>query len=60
MSYLGYPRLQFSGKFQAAPSTLNNDPAHFNSDIFTPNDQEPDSEFTAGPSFRYYPINYDS
>ncbi|MCE7996391.1 MAG: hypothetical protein HEP71_30715 [Roseivirga sp.] len=41
MSYLGYPRLHFSGKFQAAPSTVNNDPAHFNSDIFTPNDQEP-------------------
>lgn len=44
MSYLGYPRLHFSGKFQAAPSTVNNDPVHFDSDIFTPNDQLPQNK----------------
>lgn len=43
MSYLGYPRLHFSGQFQAAPSTVNNDPVHFDSDIFTPNNQLPQS-----------------
>ena len=41
MSYLGYPRLHFSGQFQAAPSTVNNDPVHFDSAIFTPNNQLP-------------------
>lgn len=34
MSYLQSPRLQFSGKFQADPSTVNNDPQHFNTDQF--------------------------
>lgn len=41
MSYLGFPRLTFSGKFQADPSTVNNDPYHFNTDQFVPNNQEP-------------------
>jgi hypothetical protein len=39
MSYLGFPRLHFSGEFQADPSTVNNDPSHFNDATFTPNDQ---------------------
>lgn len=34
MSYLQSPRLQFSGKFQADPSTVNNDPQHFNTPQF--------------------------
>lgn len=37
MSYLQYPRLIFSGKFQADPSTVNNDPEHFDSANFQPN-----------------------
>lgn len=41
MSYLGFPRLHFSGCFQTNPSTVNNDPAHFNVNTFTPNDQLP-------------------
>ena len=43
MSYLGFPRLTFSGKFQADPSTVNNDPYHFNDATFVPNDQEPET-----------------
>lgn len=39
MSYLGFPRLHFSGQFQADPSTVNNNPAHFNDATFTRNDQ---------------------
>jgi hypothetical protein len=31
MSYLGLPRLTFAGQFQADPSTVNNDPEHFDS-----------------------------
>ncbi|TRX36516.1 hypothetical protein FNW52_07865 [Flavobacterium sp. ZT3R18] len=34
MSYLNTPRLTFSGQFQADPSTVNNDPTHFNNDTF--------------------------
>jgi hypothetical protein len=34
MSYLGLPRLVFSGQFQADPSTVNNDPEHFDSSRF--------------------------
>ncbi|HVI47308.1 MAG TPA: ferritin-like protein [Chitinophaga sp.] len=34
MSYLQFPRLQFSGRFQADPSTVNNDPYHFNTKTF--------------------------
>jgi hypothetical protein len=41
MSYLTTPRLVFSGKFQAAPSTVNNDPEHFDSATFQPNYQQP-------------------
>ncbi len=37
MSYLLPPRLVFSGKFQADVSTVNNDPAHFDSANFQPN-----------------------
>jgi hypothetical protein len=34
MSYLGYPRIHFAGRFQADPSTVNNDPAHFDNARF--------------------------
>ena len=36
MSYLNSPRLTFSGQFQADPSTVNNDPTHFNNATFKP------------------------
>jgi hypothetical protein len=41
MSYLNSLRLHFAGKFQAAPSTVNNDPLHFNNQTFQPSFQEP-------------------
>jgi hypothetical protein len=34
MSYLDPTRLHFAGKFQAAPSTVNNDPVHFDNSTF--------------------------
>ncbi|MBD2757136.1 hypothetical protein [Spirosoma validum] len=34
MSYLNVPRLTFSGQFQADPSTVNNDPTHFDNANF--------------------------
>jgi hypothetical protein len=34
MSYLNLPRLHFAGKFQASPSTVNNDPLHFDNAKF--------------------------
>ena len=34
MSYLNPPRLHFAGRFQAAPSTVNNDPSHFDNANF--------------------------
>ena len=34
MSYLNSLRLTFAGRFQAAPSTVNNDPTHFNNANF--------------------------
>lgn len=37
MSYLNVPRLHFAGKFQADPSTVNNDPEHFNTAAFQSN-----------------------
>lgn len=36
MSYLNTPRLTFSGQFQADPSTVNNDPTHFDNATFQP------------------------
>ena len=39
MSYLNTPRLTFSGQFQADPSTVNNDPLHFNNQTFQPSYQ---------------------
>src|SRR5262245_40283707 len=39
MSYLAVPRLVFAGKFQADPSTVNNDPEHFDSADFRSNYQ---------------------
>ncbi|NES00336.1 MAG: hypothetical protein F6J86_42230, partial [Symploca sp. SIO1B1] len=40
MTYLGFPRLHFSGRFQADPSTVNNDPEHFDDTRFKPNYQQ--------------------
>jgi len=40
MSYLNPPRLHFAGKFQASPSTVNNDPDHFNNATFIPDYQK--------------------
>ncbi|WBL41780.1 hypothetical protein PBT90_13555 [Algoriphagus halophytocola] len=40
MSYLNSPRLTFSGLFQADPSTVNNDPTHFNNETFKPSFQK--------------------
>ncbi len=41
MSYLSFPRLHFSGRFQADTPSVNNDPVHFNNNTFTPNDLLP-------------------
>lgn len=43
MSYLEYPRIHFSGRFQADPSTINNDPKHFDTDTFVPRYQQPEA-----------------
>lgn len=40
MSYLNPPRLHFAGRFQAAPSTVNNDLTHFNNKTFLPKYQK--------------------
>ncbi|HSK73267.1 MAG TPA: hypothetical protein VK892_16325 [Pyrinomonadaceae bacterium] len=40
MSYLNSPRLTFAGQFQADPSTVNNDPTHFDNATFIPVYQE--------------------
>ena len=40
MSYLNVLRLHFAGQFQANPSTVNNDPGHFNNAAFQPGWQE--------------------
>jgi hypothetical protein len=40
MSYLNALRLNFFGKFQAAVSTVNNDPTHFNNATFRPSYQK--------------------
>jgi len=40
MSYLNTPRLTFSGQFQADPSTVNNDPTHYNNQTFEPSFQD--------------------
>jgi hypothetical protein len=34
VTYLGFPRLHFTGIFQADPSTINNVPSHFDTDRF--------------------------
>ena len=41
MGYLGYPRLNFSGRFQSDVSTINNDRNHYDNNTFVPNDQLP-------------------
>jgi Ferritin-like len=41
VSYFQYPRLTFSGWFQTDPSTVNNDPEHFDSANFRPTYEMP-------------------
>jgi hypothetical protein len=41
VSYLNPLRLHFCGRFQAAVSTVNNDPANFNNATFVTSDREP-------------------
>jgi hypothetical protein len=48
VSYLSIPRLIFAGKFQADPSTVNNDPEHFNTAKFRSNYQMLGSGATNG------------
>lgn len=43
VSYLNPLRLHFSGSFEAAVSTVNNDPVHFDSARFKPSYAEPQS-----------------
>jgi len=40
MSYLGPLRCHFAGRFQAAISTVNNDPLHFDTANFKPQYQQ--------------------
>ena len=48
MSYLAVPRLVFAGQFQADPSTINNDPEHFDTARFRANYQLPGAGATNG------------
>jgi hypothetical protein len=48
MSYLAPPRLQFAGRFQAAPSTVNNDPTHYDNATFDPSFKLPGPGATNG------------
>ena len=48
MSYLSAPRLIFAGQFQTDPSTVNNDPEHFDSSRFRSNYQLAGSGATNG------------
>ena len=48
MTYLGFPRLNFSGTFQADPSTVNNDPYHFDVAKFKPGWDQPGQGATKG------------
>ncbi len=48
MSYLSPTRLQFAGQFQAAPSTVNNDPVHYDNSTFKKSYQEYGSGATNG------------
>lgn len=44
MSYLSFPRLNFFGLFQADPSTVNNDPRHYDTAGFRSSDQDLSAE----------------
>ena len=45
MSYFDTPRLHFSGKFFTDPSTINNDPTHYDPDCITPSPwQDPNGQ----------------
>jgi hypothetical protein len=48
VSYLSTPRLIFAGQFQADPSTVNNDPEHFDSSDFQSDYQMPGRGATNG------------
>ena len=45
MSYLDVPRIHFAGRFFTDPSTVNNDPTHYNPDVTKPSPwQEPEGQ----------------
>ena len=45
MSYLDVPRIHFSGRFFTDPSTVDNDPTHYNPDVTNPSPwQEPQGQ----------------
>jgi hypothetical protein len=44
MSYLDRVRLHFSGRFQTDPSTVNNDPTHYDNATFLPEYQLPQTD----------------
>ncbi len=52
MSYLGWPRLHFSGRFQADTSTVNNDVRHYKNDAFEPQFQAPMVDLGSGQNQR--------
>lgn len=47
MSYLNPLRLHFAGTFEAAVSTVNNDPVHYDNARFQPSYAEPATGTTA-------------
>ncbi|WP_445989870.1 hypothetical protein ACSVCE_00325 [Chromobacterium haemolyticum] len=53
MSYLQFPRLAFSGQFQADVSTVNNDPRHFDNANFEAHFQEFQQADAAGNTKTY-------
>jgi hypothetical protein len=55
VSYLGPLRLHFAGRFQAAVSTVNNDPAHYDNTTFAPSDQELEGPHGAPPNGWFNP-----
>ena len=51
MSYLNFPRLAFSGQFQADVSTVNNDTRHFDNDTFQENFQDFQTQHSYGTQY---------
>lgn len=51
MSYLNFPRLAFSGQFQADVSTVNNDTRHFDNDTFQEKFQDFQTQHSYGTQY---------